>query len=280
MQPTIGVIGAGNMATSVVLGLLKKGWSVQDLMVSCRLPEKHIELSQQGVQLITDNLLLAQQSDVIILATKPQQAPDALKGLQTALEGKCLISVAAGLSTQVLVQLTGNPQFTEDSQFADKKCSIIRTMPNTPALIGQGITGLFATEAVKKDFGNICEQIFDSVGQWVWIEDETLMDVVTATSGSGPAYVFLLAESMMNASIKLGMSEDNAHKLVVQTLYGAACLLKNSGKPPIKLREAVTSKAGTTEAALQSFAKNNFNDIVEQALIAARDRGIDLASEL
>ena len=257
----IGFIGAGKMARCLISGMLQNNWPHQQILVSCLEPVKHQDLGEQGIEVVNDNLQLVQCSDVIILACKPQQASLALVGLKGKLDKGCVISVAAGLPVAFLHKLLGDD------------VSIIRTMPNTPAILGLGVTAFYAEKEVVEKFGALCQTLFESIGEWVWIDDESLMDAVTATSGSGPAYVFLMAESMIKGAIELGLPEKIAEKLVIQTLYGAAHLLKNGVESPKTLRENVTSKGGTTQAALESFSEDQFEVIVKKALAAARDRG-------
>jgi len=153
-------------------------------------------------------------------------------------------------------------------------------MPNTPALIGKGITGLFAEAAVNADDRQLAETICDAVGQSIWVSEEKLMDVVTAVSGSGPAYVFAFLEAMQSAGEKLGLDNDNARKLAYATLEGAAQLAHNSDEPASVLRERVTSKGGTTAAALEVMKQHGWNEILEKAIDAASQRGKAMGDEL
>ncbi len=268
MKTTIGFIGAGNMASCLILGLIKQKWPIKNLLVSCRTPEKHQDLRRLGLKIIANNVVLAETADIIVFATKPQQAEQALSALSGKMENKCLISLAAGLSVDYFQALLG------------KNIRVVRGMPNTPAKIGEGISGLFADTNSRQEYGSLCEQLFDTLGKWQWIEDEFLMDVVTATSGSGPAYLFLMAESMIKAATELGLNHQTASNLVIQTLYGAASLLKNGHETPTTLRKMVTSKGGTTAAALKSFSDNQFDHIIKQGLQAAYDRSLELGQNI
>jgi pyrroline-5-carboxylate reductase len=208
---------------------------------------------------------LTDDCDILILATKPQQAEHALHSV--SLRGdQCLISLAAGISikflNQVLNDTTANPVK-----------HIIRAMPNTPSLIGSGICGLYTAAETQNIFGDVAEAIFSAVGAFVWINEEAHMDVVTAISGSGPAYYFLFVEAVISAAIKLGLDKDTATKLAIETLSGSAALLKSSTTDPTLLRQRVTSPGGTTAAAIASFEKNNFQNIIIDAISAATERG-------
>ncbi|HFB65214.1 MAG TPA: pyrroline-5-carboxylate reductase [Aeromonadales bacterium] len=266
-QLKIGFIGAGNMAQSIGLGLLKNGFHISQLMYSSPSRGNHQPLIDNKFTCTKENRLLVQSSDVIILATKPQQAAEALHSLKQEFIGKCLISIAAGLTTETLKQYVAND------------CAIIRCMPNTPALVGEGITGLFAESQTRRQYGPIAENIFASVGQWVWIDTEQQMDVVTAISGSGPAYFFLMIESLISAGVEQGLDKDVAQQLAVQTMNGAAALLKKDPRTPTELKVAVTSPGGTTAAALTSLEKDDYEHIIHNAVAAATLRGKQLAAQ-
>ncbi len=260
----IGFIGAGNMAQSIALGLLKNHFPLSQLMLSSPSAEKPV-LDSHNLAHTRDNRLLVQFADVILLATKPQQIARALAPLKPQLSGKCLISIVAGVTTNTL------------KKYLSKDCVVIRSMPNTPALIGEGITGLYSEASVRDRYGRIAESIFAAVGQWVWIEPEPLMNVVTAISGSGPGYFFLMIESLISAAEQQGLGTDVARQLAIQTMKGAAELLKNDPRTPTELRVAVTSPGGTTAAALASLKKAHYRQIIQQAVAAATRRGEQLA---
>jgi len=174
--------------------------------------------------------------------------------------------VAAGISIDAISSWCGNAQ-------------VVRAMPNTPALVRQGITGLFANKAVSEEKRHQADHLMHAVGQTVWVKDESLMDAVTALSGSGPAYVFLFIEALTQAGVRLGLNPTQSETLAIETLQGALALLKSSADGPAQLREKVTSKGGTTAAALASLDAAGFMRIVEEALKAARDRGAEMSSE-
>ena len=206
----------------------------------------------------------------VILAVKPQQMQsacvDSHASVRACLAGGKVLSIAAGISTQALANWCGNDQ-------------IVRAMPNTPALVNRGITGLFAGQQISAATRDQAGQLMSAVGQVVWVDDESLMDAVTALSGSGPAYVFRFIEALAAGGQALGLSAAQSETLAVETLEGALALLKSSGETPAALREKVTSKGGTTAAALASLDRDQFMTVVAHALAAARDRGTEMAKE-
>ncbi len=266
-QLKVGFIGSGNMAQSMGIGLLQQGFKISQLMFSSPSRGNHPLLNDNKMTCTKENRLLVQSSDVIILATKPQQITQALDNLKQEFIGKCLISIAAGITTDKLQKMVAND------------CAVIRAMPNTPALIGEGMSGIYANKTARENYGHIVEKIFSAIGEWVWIDDEKLMDVVTAISGSGPAYFFHLLEALVFAAKKQGLDEDIALKLSIQTMKGAAALLKNRMRTPTELKTAVTSPAGTTAAALESLHQDNFMQVINNAVNAATQRGRQLAAQ-
>ncbi len=262
---TIGFIGGGNMAQSLLEGILKAGLFEKDnVWVSDVRPERLDELKNRyGIRTTVDNRELTKQVDMIILSVKPQVMPGVLEGVAGELKPDALIiSIAAGITTASIRSKLGDVQ-------------VIRVMPNTPALVGAGASGLYSANATKDNLQTalaICE----SVGKAVVVDTEDLIDAVTAVSGSGPAYFFLLMEEMIKAGTALGLSQADAETLVLQTAKGAALLAESAlrqGETPGILRQKVTSPGGTTEAALNVFAANNLAGTVNQALKAAFDRG-------
>ncbi len=264
---TIGFIGAGNMASSLICGLVATDFPAQRLWASDPDTQQLARLANdQGVHTSSDNNQLVSVVDVVVLAVKPQVVPDVVKPLHEGmLKGnKLVISIAAGISTTAL-----NAWLPE--------VPVIRCMPNTPALVGQGMTGLFATSAVSDRQKQAAEMIMQAVGQTVWLDDERLIDSVTAVSGSGPAYFFLLMEAMEAAAIDLGLTAETARLLVQQTAIGAATMVAETGESPAQLRRNVTSPGGTTETALNIFEQHNFKPVVAEALQGAYDRSIELS---
>ncbi|MEE9426347.1 MAG: pyrroline-5-carboxylate reductase [Methylococcales bacterium] len=263
---TIGFIGAGNMASSLICGLIATDFPAQRIWASDLDTQQLARLAKdQGIHTTSDNNQLVSQADVVVLAVKPQVVPDVVKPLHELLDGnKLVISIAAGINSTAL-----NAWLPE--------VPVIRCMPNTPALVGQGVTGLFATSKVSDQQKQAAEMIMKAVGQTVWLDDETLIDTVTAVSGSGPAYFFLLMEAMEAAAIDLGVTPETARLLVQQTALGAATMVAETGESPAQLRRKVTSPGGTTEKALGIFEQHNFKPVVAEALQGAHDRSIELS---
>ncbi len=267
---TIGFIGAGNMAYAIISGLINNGINASQLKISDT-NESLLSLRKQefNLEVFTDNIELACCCDVIILAVKPQILSAVCHELQSSIKDNTLIiSIAAGVKSHDIDRWLG------------KEKSIVRTMPNTPALLNQGITGLFANDKVSNEQKEIATHILNAVGQSLWVETEDMLDAVTALSGSGPAYVFLMIESMTKAGAALGLEEKIAEKLAIQTVLGAGMMAKNSDDSPHELRQKVTSPNGTTQAAIESFQDQNFEAVVSHAMRSAFDRAGELAQEL
>jgi len=268
---TIAFIGAGNMAGAIIGGLVENGFDKKNLWASDPSQETINKLtSTLGIQGTTDNVTAIQQADVVILAIKPQVMESVLSPLKDALQAKkpLIISVAAGINLHSIDTWTGG------------NLAIVRCMPNTPALVQQGASGLFANEQVSTEQKAISEQTLNAVGISVWVNEESQLDAVTAVSGSGPAYFFLFMEAMVKAGTKLGLSEETAKELTLKTALGAATMASNSSDSPSELRKKVTSPNGTTEKAINSFIDQNLTEIVDTALKAASDRSVELCKEL
>ncbi len=266
---TIGFLGAGNMAEALIKGVINaKLYEPQDVLISDVRPERLDLLTKQyAVTLADDNTALAANADTLVLSVKPQNMTEALDSIKAAFKADTLvISIAAGIKTANITAVLGD-------------VAIVRVMPNTPALIGQGASALFANEKAKPMLDKAM-QIFSAVGVAVVVEDEDLIDAVTAVSGSGPAYYFLLMEEMIKAAVELGLAEDVAKDLVLQTAKGAALLAverDKAGETPAQLRRKVTSPGGTTEAALKVFAERKLPETIAAGITRARDRGRELA---
>jgi len=259
------------MASSLIGGLINNDHAASKITVTDPDAKKLKQLQQQfSINIFTDNLQAVENADVIVLAVKPQILRDVCEHIKTvcATKSPLFISIAAGIRSTDIDRWLGNEN------------AIIRCMPNTPALIQAGASGLFANKASTQAQKDIAEKILSSAGITLWVEKESLLDAVTAVSGSGPAYFFLFMEAMQQAGHKLGLSEQTASLLARQTALGAARMSMEGTDDPATLRTKVTSKGGTTAAALASFEASNFSEIVEQALTAARDRAIELADEL
>jgi pyrroline-5-carboxylate reductase len=263
-------VGAGNMASSLIGGLLNRGFLPSQITASDPGGHQRKLLTEKfGVQTFNDNNSHFGIPDVVILAVKPQiMKIVALDIARSIAETNALvISIAAGIKIEHL------------EKWLSPESSIVRTMPNTPALIGEGATGLFANINVSKEQKHLTEGIMDSVGISHWVDDEFKIDVVTALSGSGPAYFFLFMEYMQKTAIELGLSPEVAAKLTEQTALGSAILAQRSSDDITVLREKVTSPNGTTEAALKSFNNGNFEKIIKNALKAANNRSKQLSDD-
>lgn len=266
---TITFIGAGNMARSLIIGLLQDKANVL-LRVADPDPQQLDAIRQHwpDVQATQDNAEALQGADVVVLAVKPQVMREVLEPLADLAQRTrpLVISIAAGIREAALNQWLGG------------NLPIVRCMPNTPALVQTGATGLVANAQVSQAQRNLAESILRAVGITVWFAEEASIDSVTAVSGSGPAYFFLVMEAMQAAAQNLGMSAEDAQLLVVQTALGAARLALESGEPAAELRRKVTSKGGTTEAALKVLNDGGLPALFEQALQAAAKRSRELAA--
>ena len=262
-------LGGGNMANALIGGLLNKGIPATDIAV--------IEINEAGRERlertygirccpeVNANVL---DCDVLLLAVKPQQMRKACEPLPPHLGRQLVLTIAAGLRLNDLSRWLGG---------YDK---LVRAMPNTPALIGSGMTGLFALPSVSEADRRGTERIMQAIGQVIWVNDEAQIDAITAISGSGPAYVFFFIEALQEAAASLGFNEKQARLLSIETVVGAARLAMNSDEPPSVLRERVTSKAGTTEAALGVMIRRDLKNIVMDSAAAACARSSEIGQEL
>lgn len=268
---TMAFIGAGNMARSLISGLINDGVPARQLWASDPDSQKCASLATDfGIHTTDDNLQAVAAADTIVLAVKPQSLKPVAQALAPALaDGKTLVlSIAAGIRCETLGHWLGSDT------------PIVRTMPNTPALIQCGATALFATPGVSSAQRDMAESIMRSAGLTVWLEDEDQMDAVTALSGSGPAYFFLFMEAMEAAGMDLGLPADIAHLLTMQTALGAARMVMESAEDPALLRQRVTSPGGTTEQALHVMEQAGLRQTIQQALQAAAKRAHELDAEL
>ncbi|NBV74822.1 MAG: pyrroline-5-carboxylate reductase [Methylococcaceae bacterium] len=268
---TIGFIGGGNMATSLISGLIASGHEPQRIWVSDTNAETLQRHAQQlGVRVSQDNQAVVAAVDVVVIAVKPQVLKQVIQPLATTIQQRqvLVVSVAAGINQESLARWLGN------------EVAIVRCMPNTPALVLTGATALHANARVSHQQKDLAENILRAVGLALWVNDEAQLDAVTAVSGSGPAYYFLLMEAMEKAALELGLDERCARLLIQQTALGAAKIALESSESPTVLRERVTSPNGTTQKAIETFQANGFVDIVSKALHAARDRSIEMSKEL
>lgn len=270
-NPTIAFIGAGNMASSIIGGLVAKGFSPAAIVASDPSADCLQRLqSQTGVNTLPDNQKAIAQAEVVVLAVKPQVMKAVLSDLaDTAQQHKPLIiSIAAGI------------EISSIDQWLKGDMPIVRCMPNTPALVQSGATALYANARVTEAQRQLADDILRAVGIALWVNDESTLDAVTAVSGSGPAYFFLLMEAMQNAGIQLGLSADAAKQLTLQTALGAAQMAIGSDVDAAELRRRVTSPNGTTERAVQVFEEGGFRQLCLRALSACRDRSVELAREM
>jgi pyrroline-5-carboxylate reductase len=265
----IGFIGAGNMANSLIRGMLVQEVNPERVWATDIDAEKLLQLGERCGINTASNRQIAETADVIILAVKPQVMKTVCQQLAVDLGARSplILSIAAGITVTNLQQWLG-----EDM-------AIVRCMPNTPALVGKGASGLFANDFVLEEQRHLAEQIMTSVGLCIWVASESDIDTVTALSGSGPAYFFLFMEAMQETAIAMGLSKETARKLTYQTALGAAELALNSDEDTKILRQNVTSPGGTTERAINEFEAGGLRDLVNRALSAAHDRSIELADE-
>ena len=270
MKQRIAFIGGGNMGRSLIGGLLAKGMEPGQIVVADPYgPTLESLRAQYQVHTANTNADAVRDADVVLLAVKPQELRNVVSALQEQLvrSRPLLISVAAGILAADIQRWGGG-------------VPVVRCMPNRPALQGCGVTALYANDQVAEASRTVAEQILGAVGATLWVERETDMDTVTAISGSGPAYFFLLIEMLEAAGQSLGLSADVARKLAVETAYGSGFMARESNDSPATLREQVTSKGGTTEAALKHLEANNVRAIFSQAVAAAAQRSAQLAKEL
>ncbi|EMD98432.1 MULTISPECIES: pyrroline-5-carboxylate reductase [Stutzerimonas stutzeri subgroup] len=270
-SPRIAFIGAGNMAASLIGGLRAQGVAADAIRASDPGAEQRAKISaEHGIQTFAQNADALAGADVVVLSVKPQVMQAVCQDLTPHLaHGPLIVSIAAGISCDSLQRWLGpRPQ------------AIVRCMPNTPALLRQGVSGLFANAQVSDMQKQQAEQLLSAVGIALWLEEERLIDAVTAVSGSGPAYFFLLIEAMTVAGEQLGLPRETAAQLTMQTALGAARMACESDVDAAELRRRVTSPNGTTEAAIKAFQAGGFEQLVQQALNAAAQRSAELAEQL
>lgn len=270
MINTIAFLGAGNMASALIRGLIAHGFAAEQLWASDpdegKLSQLHASL---GIHTSADNAKACIQANTIVLAVKPQILNTVCDQIRPVIENNkpLVLSIAAGIPCSALSLWLGNDT------------PIVRTMPNTPASINCGATGLYATPSVSEEQKTISESIMQAVGITAWVEEEAQLDIVTAVSGSGPAYYFLFMEAMEKAATQLGLPQETARLLALQTAYGAANMALNSEESTEVLRQRVTSPGGTTEQAINTFEDGQLRDLVYTALAAANKRSKELAHQ-
>ncbi len=270
-EPKITFIGGGNMARAIYRGLVESGFPAENIGVVDPSEAAQSAARASGLIRIAESATDADLSaDLIVLAVKPQITGIALSPLAHRVSSTAtVLSIIAGINSASLANLLGLPN--DDA--------VVRSMPNTPALVGEGMTGLFSNSDQRAHGRILAERVMSAVGQCVWVSNESDLDLVTAISGSGPAYFFLFMESLADAAVELGMSPQTAHQLSVQTALGAAKLAQASDDGLAKLRENVTSPGGTTEQAIESFEASELRAIVMSATRAAKKRSIELSEE-
>jgi len=269
---SIAFIGGGNMASALASGLADKTCPAGNLHVVDPNNDVQNAWRQRGATAAAEPDEALRACNVWLYAVKPQQLQDAVMATRQWLRPDTLvISVAAGIRADTLAEWLGEPGAPWQN--------LVRCMPNTPALVGAGISGLIALPGVDAAGRGVAEDLLGAVGQVVWVADDAALDAVTALSGSGPAYVFLFLESLIAGGVAVGLTPDQAHQLALGTLAGATKLAEQATDSPSVLRERVTSKGGTTAAALQVFEQANLRETVHQALEAAAQRSRELAKE-
>ncbi len=264
---TLAFIGGGNMASAIIGGLIKQGTSSHHILVVEPFEETRQRLKTQfGVRVLAAADATLQEAALVIWAVKPQTFKEAAQQTRDFCTHALHLSVAAGIRSDSIASWLGTER-------------VVRAMPNTPALVGLGQTGLFARAAVTATDKAWIEQVVATTGALLWVKDEPLLDAVTAISGSGPAYVFFFIEAMVEAGIKMGLTAEQATQLAIGTFEGASQLAKTASEPPAVLRERVTSKGGTTYAALTSMKNDHVSELFQTALKAAQLRAHELGDE-
>ena len=266
----IGFIGGGNMARSLIGGLLQRNATAENISVSDPIDAQLQSLeSQFGIFVTHDNSEVLQRSDVLILAVKPQDLHPVARSLAKTITAQppVFISIAAGARASDIGRWLGG-------------ISVIRAMPNRPALQGCGVSGVYAGAEITAHARDLATTILGAAGTVVWVDTEDQMDAVTAVSGSGPAYVFLLIEMLESAGIELGLGAEVSRRLAIETAFGSAVMSRDSAESPAVLRQQVTSKGGTTEAALRVLESHGVRAIFAKAIAAAAGRSAEMAEEL
>ncbi len=267
MSYHIAFIGGGNMASAIISGLLRQGVSVHNIDVVEPFAEARDRLKELfGIEAQSQAGPFLAHASVVVWAVKPQSFKEAALQVRFHTKDALHVSVAAGIRSDSISHWLGNER-------------VIRTMPNTPALIGKGITGLYARAAVTEADRQKAERIIATTGEFLWLDAESQLDAVTALSGSGPAYMFYFMEAMTAAGADMGLSREQAYKLAVATFIGAGELARSSNEPPEILRQRVTSKGGTTYAAITAMDASGVKPLFAQALHAAQQRAKELGDE-
>lgn len=258
------------MARAMVGGLLNSKWRADQLTVSEPDSQRRQKLAQDfGIRVFDDNAECVRHADVIILTVKPDRMPEAVRSIAAVVQQQkpLLISVAAGIRGHDVLRWAGSSS------------ALVRVMPNTPVFVNAAITALFATPKVAPEQCKLAEIIMQAVGKTLWVKHEAALDVITGISGSGPAYFFKLMEQMINSAVKHGLEYNDAHQLVTQTALGAAILAQHGQQTPAELRHQVTSRGGTTEAALTEMESLGLDNAIQQGINAAIKRSTQIADK-
>ena len=268
MDITAAFIGGGNMGGALIRGLVARGLPARKISVGEAHQARRIALADElGVHVTADNREAVQGADVVVLAVKPQDMAGTVQPLADVFAQRppLVLSIAASI------------RVADIENWCGPGVAVVRAMPNRPALNNAGATGMFAPGSLSEEQRELAAQVMGAVGTTVWVTEEDHIDVVTALSGSGPAYFFLVAELMTDAAVNLGLDRASARELAIQTLYGSGLMARASDGDLLRLRAEVTSKGGTTEAAVRAFDAANLRGIVAAALDAATDRGREMA---
>ncbi|MGB2108560.1 MAG: pyrroline-5-carboxylate reductase [Marinobacter vinifirmus] len=268
---TISFIGAGNMASAIIGGMLDNGYQAGNIWVSAP-DDSHLQALRDrfGVSVTTDNRYCAQQADMVVLAVKPQVMAEVCRDIAPVVQNTrpLMVSIAAGLGSDTLDSWLGGG------------LPLVRAMPNTPSLVGKGAAGLFANAAVTAEQKTMVQSVFESIGSALWVDDEEQLHGVTALSGSGPAYFFLMLEALEAAATEAGIAPKTARGLAIQTMAGAAEMAARSEHDPAQLKRNVMSPGGTTERAINTFEDGGMRDLVQKAYNAAFERSQEMSKEL
>lgn len=269
-QETIAFIGCGNMGGAIVKGLIADNYPKEKLWATNVIPEQVAYYQSLGINATENNIEAIKRADIVVLSVKPQQMQSVAESIESIVQEKkpLIVSIAVGITTGMLTKWLGG------------NLAIVRSMPNTPALIGSGAAGLYATELVTQDQKNFAESIHRAVGVAIWVEAESMIDVVASLSGSGPAYFFYVIEAMRDVAIAKGLNEKDANLLALQTAFGSSKLALESSEDVVELRRRVTSPKGTTEQAIKTFDDENMKATFGKAMHNAIVRAEELVNEL
>lgn len=264
----VAFIGAGNMSKAIIVGLIEQGFTASNIIVSNpSAPKREALAKQYGLQHTDDNIAAANFCDTIVLSVKPHLIKDVCQQIasQIDISNKCFVSLAAGISIAQIQAALAQP------------AAVVRCMPNTPSQVGLGMTGMYASPEVNNQQQQYSNDLLNAVGKVMWLENEAKIDDLLTVSGSGPAYFFAFMEAMQQQAITFGFSQEEARELVQQTAIGAATMvIENADTDITTLRENVTSKGGTTQAALKVFSDGKLGELVSSAMIRAKARSIEI----